>query len=181
MTIQFDIYSGLSICSHGSLKLRSRMRSLRQVTGQMLVKLSSLSFGILTFIELHIKTISVQRTTPLNNFRKDQAKGSFRRNWWVVQNHKSFKNIHVMNNRAPPEAILSYKLAIQLFKLYNSNEHTYEWFMLNANQVLTSRQTTFKISQKIGIEFFFKLTINFRCQNPPWMAQQFNWHVQSKM
>ena len=56
----------------------------------------------------------------------------------------SFENIHLMNNRAPPEAILSYKLAIQLFELYNSLEHSHEWVLLSVNQILTSRQWHFK-------------------------------------
>ena len=38
-----------------------------------------------------------------------------------------------------------YKLAIQLFKLYNNNDHTADLVLLNWNQILTSRQTNFKI------------------------------------
>ena len=55
----------------------------------------------------------------------------------------SYFNIHKMNNRATPEAILYYKLAIQLYKLYNSNVDTYDWVLLNSNQIFTSRQMTF--------------------------------------
>ena len=39
----------------------------------------------------------------------------------------SFENIHKMNNRAMPEAFMSYKCAIQLFKIYNTNDHSLEW------------------------------------------------------
>ena len=60
-----------------------------------------------------------------------------------------------MNNRATPEAILYYKLAIQLYKLYNSNVHTYDWVLLNTNQIFTSRQTTFMAfksnTSKVGL------------------------------
>ena len=57
----------------------------------------------------------------------------------------SFVNIHKMNQRATPESMLLYKLSIQLFKLYNSNEHSLEWISLNLNQILTSRQSKFQI------------------------------------
>ena len=36
----------------------------------------------------------------------------------------SYVNIHLMNNRALPESIMQYKLALQLFKLYNTDEHS---------------------------------------------------------
>ena len=67
----------------------------------------------------------------------------------------SFVNIHTMNERAIPESILLYKLSIQLFKLYNSNDHTLKWISLNWNQILTSRQSTFLImktnEKKVGL------------------------------
>ena len=57
----------------------------------------------------------------------------------------SYERIHVINQRAPPNDMMNYKLGIQLFKLYNSKEHSLEWLHLNHNQILTSRQTHFKI------------------------------------
>ena len=69
-----------------------------------------------------------------------------------------FENIHKMNNRAIPNAIMLYKSSIQLFKLYNSNEYTLEWTEMNFNQILTSRQTTFSIlktnATKVGMNQF---------------------------
>ena len=62
----------------------------------------------------------------------------------------SFIKIHEMNKRAPPETMLLYKLSIQLFKLYNQNEHSLEWVSLNLNQILTSRQSKFQILKKIA-------------------------------
>ena len=47
--------------------------------------------------------------------------------------------------RATPENMMLYKHAIQLFKLYNSDDHNIEWSYLNDQQILTSRQTTFAI------------------------------------
>ena len=67
----------------------------------------------------------------------------------------SFANIHVMNQRATPELMLLYRLSIQLFKLYNTNTHSLEWVSLNWNQILTSRQSKFKILKtnvkKVGL------------------------------
>ena len=70
-------------------------------------------------------------------------------------NRISFENINKMNNRAMPDAIMAYKCAIQLFKLYNLNEHTFDWTLMNFYQTFTSRQTMFAISKsnstKVGL------------------------------
>ena len=67
----------------------------------------------------------------------------------------SFINIHKMNNRALPDSIMHYKTAIQLYKLYNSNEQSLDWICLNLNQILTTRQTKFMILKtnktKVGL------------------------------
>ena len=55
----------------------------------------------------------------------------------------SFEKIHKINKRATPNEITVYKLAIQLFKLYNTSFPTLEWSHLNQNHFFTSRQTTF--------------------------------------
>ena len=67
----------------------------------------------------------------------------------------SFENIHRMNNRALPNAIMTYKHAIQLYKIYNATEFTSDWTILNFNQIITSRQNTFMTlksnERKVGI------------------------------
>ena len=62
---------------------------------------------------------------------------------YYPDNMISYENIHKMNNRAMPEAFMSYKLTIQLYKLYNSVNHSLEWVSMNLNQILTTRQTNF--------------------------------------
>ena len=56
-----------------------------------------------------------------------------------------------MNKKSTARVIL----AIQLFKLYNTSNHSLEWIEFNLNQILTSRQTTFAIfetnNRKVGI------------------------------
>ena len=85
-----------------------------------------------------------------------QAKAPFTSSKNPLAYYSDFLQIkYIQNNRAMPNAIMLYKSAIQLFKLYNSNEHTYDWTLLNLNQILTSRQTHFSIlksnSTKVGI------------------------------
>ena len=58
--------------------------------------------------------------------------------------HRQYNRVHLTQNTMP-DAIMSYKCAIQLFKLYNANEYTFDWTLLNINQIFTSRQTTFII------------------------------------
>ena len=63
----------------------------------------------------------------------------------------SLENIHLLNKRATPNAMMKYNLGIQLYKLYNSREHSLEWLHLNLNQILTSRQSCFEIFKSNSI------------------------------
>ena len=57
----------------------------------------------------------------------------------------SFNYIHTSCKRASPEQMMKYKMALCLFKLYNQEYNSIEFLLLNFNQVLTTRQTTFKL------------------------------------
>ena len=57
---------------------------------------------------------------------------------------QSFVNLHKMCNRATPDNIMKYKLALSLHKLYNKDYNKIEFVHLNVLQILTSRQTCFK-------------------------------------
>ena len=74
---------------------------------------------------------------------------------YYPDNMISFENIHKMNNRAMPEAFMTYKIAIQLHKLFNASNPTLDWISLNFDQILTTRQTQFLISKsnkhKVGL------------------------------
>ena len=67
----------------------------------------------------------------------------------------SFINLHKSCLRATPDEMMHYKLALSLFKLYNSEFNEFEFVGLNFNQILTSRQTNFVSSRnnnlKVGI------------------------------
>ena len=60
---------------------------------------------------------------------------------------ESFMDIHKSCKRATPSQIIAYKHAILLHKLYNANFPQADWMDLNFHQILTSRQTKFKISK----------------------------------
>ena len=92
-------------------------------------------------------------------------KMSYRRNVVVFNwNFVRFSRTYI--KKTYMKSILSYKLSIQLFKLYNSNEHSLEWIYLNLNQILTSHQTTFSImktnNRKVGLNV---LTTHFSILN----------------
>ena len=58
---------------------------------------------------------------------------------------ESFVNIHQNCKRALPNQMIEYKHLILLHKLYNEKSPVTDWLELNFNQVLTSRQTHFKV------------------------------------
>ena len=57
----------------------------------------------------------------------------------------SYDTLHSINNRALPNQMLLYKLALTLFKLYNFRLPQFEWLNLNFDQILTSRQVFFEV------------------------------------
>ena len=73
-------------------------------------------------------------------------------------NMMSFANIHLFCNRATPDQMMSYKLALSLFRLYNKEWNVVEFTILNFNQIFTSRQMTFKTNKsnrtKVGLNSF---------------------------
>ena len=62
----------------------------------------------------------------------------------------SFVNLHKMCSRATPEQMMTYKMALCLFKLYNSKFNSIELTILNFNQLLNSRQTHFKFLRTLN-------------------------------
>ena len=62
-----------------------------------------------------------------------------------ADNYMSFEAIHELCKRATPSKIQKFKLAICLHKLYNIEFNPTEFYLLNDNQVVTSRQRNFII------------------------------------
>ena len=93
---------------------------------------------------------------------------------------ESYINIHKSCKRALPKQIIEYKHAILLHKLYNEKQPVTDWIKLNTNQILTSRQTYFKIARsnnfKIGNN---KLTTRLCILNNKIILQDLNMSLDS--
>ena len=61
----------------------------------------------------------------------------------TIVDNISYINLHKLYGRATPDQMMSYKLALCLLKLYNSNFNSVEFVSINFNQILTSCQTNF--------------------------------------
>jgi hypothetical protein len=59
----------------------------------------------------------------------------------------SYENLHKITNRATPEIMSQYKLALSLYKVFNDKTPINEWLHLNFTQINTSRQTHFMVSK----------------------------------
>ena len=57
----------------------------------------------------------------------------------------SFEQLHLLNTRATPIKLMTYKLSLQLFKSYNDNEHNETWLSLNFQQMFNNRTDTILI------------------------------------
>ena len=59
--------------------------------------------------------------------------------------YESFVNVHQSCKRALPNQLIKYKHSILLHKMYNSYCPEADWIDLNFDQILTTRQTKFKV------------------------------------
>ena len=57
----------------------------------------------------------------------------------------SYNAIHSLAKRGTPDQMSDYKLAIQLFKLYNSDKNSNDWIDLNFQQMFNARQEHFSV------------------------------------
>ena len=157
--VQFD--SKLNWVEHISLALLKTNKSLNAIRlikrfftcGELLQIVTSNVFSIMYYnAEIwHVPCLNVNVKQKLLSMSAKIIRVCMRN----VDYNVSFERIHSINKRATPEKIMLYRHALMLYKLYNGNEQTTEWVHLNLNQVLTSRQTKFKITKtnqsKIGL------------------------------
>ena len=80
---------------------------------------------------------------------------------WTNEN-VSFESLHTTNKRATPIKMSMYKLAIQLFKLYNSDTQnsTPDWIDLNLQQNFNGRTTKFLVSNYAKYKIGSNLLVN---------------------
>jgi hypothetical protein len=91
----------------------------------------------------------------------------------------SYCELHTINKRATQEQLTKYKMALQLFKLFNGYQPILGWLSLNQHLVLASRHHFFEITShtnyKIGNRF---LSDRLHCLNKKiplaWLSQSFN-------
>ena len=88
----------------------------------------------------------------------------------INNNEISFVSIHAMANRATPEQMMKYKLALCLYKLYNNNYNTREFVLLNFNQTFNARQICFNITRsnniRVGINSLANRLHSINCMIP---------------
>ena len=64
---------------------------------------------------------------------------------WLRRQNTSFETIHRLAKRGTPTQMSTYKNALQLFKLYNSNNMSADWVSLNAQQTYGDYNLTHQI------------------------------------
>ena len=57
----------------------------------------------------------------------------------------SFEQLHLLNARATPIKLMTYKLSLQLYKSYYDNQHNETWLSLNFQQMFNNRTYTILI------------------------------------
>ena len=91
----------------------------------------------------------------------------------------SYIDLHKMTNRATPEMLSDYKLALSLYKIFNNESPQNEWLHLNFSQITTSRQTNFMTSKsnnlKLGINSLTNRLHHLNGKIPlEWLNKTFN-------
>ena len=84
----------------------------------------------------------------------------------------SFESIHTLANRATPTQMSAYKHAIQLYKLYNSNDMSEDWISLNIQQNFNDRNGKF---QSYNIENY-KVGKNLLCNRFKQLNNKIDYH-----
>ena len=78
----------------------------------------------------------------------------------------SYPNLHEMAGRATPEKIMSYKLALQLYRTFNDESPTQDWININFNLNTSSRQDRFSINKTNKLKIGMNIISNrFNCLN----------------
>ena len=146
----------IALCISKSSKALNAIRLIRRffTTKELLQIVTSNVYSILYYnAEIwHLQTLNNALKQKLLSFSAKAIKTCAK----YCTNDTSFRKLHEIFNRATPDKYSLYKHALCTFKLMNSTPpFTTEWVALNLNQILTSRQTTFKIhranKRKVGM------------------------------
>ena len=110
---------------------------------EILALLTSNFFSILFYNSevWHIPTLK----PPLKQLLLSASANALKNSQREPNPFESFINVHKSCKRATPNQMIQFKHAILLHNLYSNNLPQADWLDLNFNQILTSRQTSFKI------------------------------------
>ena len=110
---------------------------------EILALLTSNFFSILFYNSevWHIPTLK----PPLKQLLLSASANALKISQKVPNPFESFINVHKSCKRATPNQMMQFKHAIILHNLYSINLPQADWLDLNFNQILTSRQTSFKV------------------------------------
>ena len=85
----------------------------------------------------------------------------------------SYEAIHSLAKRGTPSQMSMYKHALQLYKLYNSNNMSDDWLSLNDQQIFNRRNEHFQIYTKSNYKIGRNLIVN--CFKPLNNKIKFSW------
>ena len=146
----------ISNCILKSSKALNAIRLIRKffTTKELLQIITSNFYSILYYNSeiWHLPSLNVNLKKKLLSSSAKAIKTCVK----YCTNDVSFLRLHEIFKRSTPNNYMVYKHALCLFKLMNEpSPHSMEWVSLNLNQIITSRQTKFKImainSKRVGI------------------------------
>ena len=110
-------------------------------TKELLGIVTSNFFSVL-YYNCEVWMIDSLKTSLKKNLTTISA-SALRMCWHYKKNDVSYVDLHRISKRATPKQMSEYKLAIQLYKVFNDGVPNNEWINLNYEIVVTSRQSKF--------------------------------------
>ena len=145
-------------CSKASRALNAISLIRRYFSQEELLRLVTSNFYSILFYNSEVWHLNTLNQSLKNSLLTISAKAlkicAKSPDLWLL----SYPNLHEMAGRAIPEQMLSYKLALQLYRTFNEGTPTQDWININWNLHTSSRQTKFSVNKtntyKIGMNIF---------------------------
>ena len=130
-------------------KALNALRLIRRFfnTKELLQLLTSNYYSIL-YYNCEVWMISSLKANQQNSLLSDSA-NDLKMAFHYPRRLINYKTLHQISKRATPEMFSKYKLALLLYKIYNQCIPHDEWIVLNFNQYITTRQTSFMTNHNI--------------------------------
>ena len=162
--VQFD--SKLTWAEHVNKTINKSKRALHAIrlikkhfTKQELLNLLTSNFYSILYYNSEIWHLTTLKQELKKKLLSASANALKICSTWKEEN-VSFEKLHQINKRATPIKMSMYKLAIQLFKLYNSEKQTPDWIDLNLQQNFNGRSTKFLVSNCAKYKIGSNLLVN---------------------